>query len=137
MFIYFLDLHQRSKIFPSCGMSQYPLRHSTYYTRADGDYTSELPVGTFFNSINNSSFNASEHLQPMNSEEDFIQDKLMKERNDVYMSVENARPKRPNKFAHLFVVSDTEAFFHQVLSAIYLLCTKAAEEKYHQILPRR
>ncbi|PPQ92229.1 hypothetical protein CVT25_009003 [Psilocybe cyanescens] len=51
-------------------MSQYPFRHSTYFTGRDPVYTSELP--------------------PMNSTEDILQDIFMRDRNTVYV----ARPKK-------------------------------------------
>uniref|UniRef100_A0A8H7XS58 Uncharacterized protein n=1 Tax=Psilocybe cubensis TaxID=181762 RepID=A0A8H7XS58_PSICU len=47
-------------------MSQYPFRHSTYFTGGDPVHTSELP--------------------PMNSTEDILQDIFMRDRNTVYVA---------------------------------------------------
>lgn len=40
-------IHTRQLPLPVRPMSDYPFRHSTYYTRRDDVYTTELPVRTF------------------------------------------------------------------------------------------
>lgn len=56
---------------------EYPFNHSTYYTRNDDDpYTSELPVRNAEYLIHYTD----EYFQPMNSEEDVLQEHLMTHR---------------------------------------------------------
>ncbi|KAF4613184.1 hypothetical protein D9613_011124 [Agrocybe pediades] len=61
-------------------ISQYPYRHSTYFTGRDPIHTSELP--------------------PMNSTEDILQDIFMRDRNAIYFSEPTTRRTGFKKVLH-------------------------------------
>ncbi|KAG6889595.1 hypothetical protein C0995_016403 [Termitomyces sp. Mi166 len=94
---------------------EYPFNHSTYYTRNDDDpYTSELPV-------RNPTFlvhRVDKFLQPMDSEEDVLQEHLMVHRqygrDNAYLNPSYRR--RETQQGHLFSHTEDQEEFSESLS---------------------